>query len=462
MNSTELRHAAAPTTPVPLDPETVQEAVEIFKALLRFNTVNPPGNEKPLIDWVAELLRKEGIEPVVLESAPGRANLVAKLSGGSEPALLLTGHVDVVPVEREHWTADPFGAEERDGWIYGRGAVDMKHHVAMCIAVFVALKRRRVKLNRDVKLLLVADEEAGCHFGMKWMVEQHADLIAAGYGLNEFGGFNIYLPGGRQAILVQTAERGVCWFRIRAQGEPGHGSLPPLDSAVRKLTAAVQRLANQPLPHHLVPEAKRYLDALGKAMGATGFVTKLLQHRAGEALALKLMPDQETRNTMLATLHNTAVPTVLRAGDKTNVVPSSASCEVDGRYLPGFTSEQFLAEVRQVVGPEIDIEVLNEGPPSSTPIDTPLWRTIVDVCGDRAPGVPVIPWLLIGFSDTKWLSTLGIQVYGFSPLKLPPGVQFARLPHGHDERAPRAGFEWGVETLWQTVARFVSQDPQLV
>lgn len=438
----------------PLSAAEVAEAVETFKTLLRFETINPPGNERPLIDWVAEFLQREGIDSVVLESAPGRANLVARLKGGSEPGLLLTGHVDVVGVERDKWTADPFGAEERDGWIYGRGAVDMKHHVAMCLTAFINAKRRGLILNRDLVLTCVSDEEAGSRLGMRWLVERHGDLLQAGYGLNEFGGFNVPLPGGRQAYLVQTAERGFCWFKLKATGLPGHGSLPPVDSAIQKMTAAIQRLCNQFLPHHLTPEGKRYLDGLSKAMGPLGFVPHLLKSRLTEATALKLFPDPEAANAVAATLHNTAVPTVLRGGEKTNVLPGAVECEIDGRYLPGFTEQQFLDEVRQVVGDGFEIEVMEGGPPHSVTTDSDLYRLIEKVIHERADGAPTVPWVLTGFSDSKWLEPLGVLVYGFSPIQLPADVQFSRLPHGHDERAPRAGFEWGVETLWQTVTRF--------
>ncbi len=438
----------------PLTSDLVAEAVDQFKTLIRFDTTNPPGNERPAIDWIAEQLRREGIEPTILESAPGRANLVARLPGGSEPALILTGHVDVVAVEREHWSVDPFAAEEVDGYIYGRGAVDMKHHVAMCLSAFVNLKRRNVKLNRDVVLLVVADEEAGSEYGMKWMVENHGDLLEAGYGLNEFGGFNIHLPGGRQAVLVQTAERGFCWFKLRATGIPGHGSLPPVDTAVGTLTAAVQRLVNSNLPYHLTPETRRYLTGLGKAMGPAGIVTRLLKMRTTEQMALKMFPDPDQAAAIQATLHNTAVPTVLRSGEKVNVLPGTAECLIDGRYLPGFTEAQFLQEVRQIVGDGLEIEVVTGGPPASIDPDTDLYHLIEDVVAERTDGLPCVPWVLIGFSDSKWLAELGIHVYGFSPLQLPPDLSFTRLPHGHDERLPRAGLEWGVETFWQTVGRF--------
>lgn len=441
----------------PLSGEHVNEAIDIYKALLRFDTTNPPGNEKPLVDWIAALLESEGISSTILEAVPGRANLIARLKGGSEPGLLLTGHADVVGVEREHWTSDPFAAEERDGWIYGRGAVDMKHHVAMALTAFINLKRRNAKLNRDVVLAIVADEECGSRLGMRWLVKKHGDLLQAGYGLNEFGGFNIYLPGGRQAYLVQTSERGFCWFKLKAKGVPGHGSLPPVDSVVAKLTAAVQRLCNSPLPYHLTPEGKRYLNALGKAMGPAGVVTHLLKSKFTENTALGLFPDKEQANAVLATLHNTAIPTVLRAGEKTNVLPGSAEAWIDGRYLPGFSQDDFLTEVRQATGDAFEIEVMEGGPPSSVTIDTPLYRLIEQVIAERADGAATIPWMLTGFSDTKWLEPLGIKTYGFSPLQFPPDVQFSRLPHGHDERAPRAGFVWGVETLWQTVSRFVSR-----
>jgi acetylornithine deacetylase/succinyl-diaminopimelate desuccinylase-like protein len=442
----------------PFGNESIAEAVGIFKSLLKFRTVNPPGDERACIGWIAALLKKEGIKSTILESAPGRANLVARIKGGSEPALILTGHVDVVGVEEQFWSVSPFAAEEKDGWIYGRGAVDMKHHVAMCIATFIGLKRRNIKPNRDVVLVCVADEEAGSTYGMKWLVENHGDLLEAGYGLNEFGGFNVHLPGGKQVYLVQTAERGFCWFKIRAHGEPGHGSLVPFDSSVQKLTAAIQRLTSQYLPHHVVPETARYFDALSHEMGPFGFVTKMLKWRLTEGLALKMIGDEEKQRNFISSLHNTAVPTVIRAGEKTNVVPAIAECEIDGRYLPGFNEEQFLDEVHQVIGDDFDIEVMRSGPPSSNTTDTPLYRLIENVVHEQADGATVIPWVLIGFSDSKWLEQLGVTVYGFSPVQFPPDVQFSKLPHGNDERIPRAGFEWGMETLWTTVTRFVEED----
>ena len=444
----------------PFGNQFISEAVEIFKSLLRFKTVNPPGNERACIEWIAQLLEKEGIDSTVLESAPERANLVARIKGGSEPALLLTGHVDVVPAEEALWSVDPFAAEEKDGWIYGRGALDMKHHVAMCIAACIGIKRRKIKLNRDVVLVCVSDEEAGSAYGMKWLVDNHGDLLHAGYGLNEFGGFNIYLPGGKQAYLVQTAERGFCWFKIRARGESGHGSLVPSDSSVQKVAAAIQQLGNHYLPHHVVPETARYLDALAQEMGLIGFVTKLLKWGPTEKLALMLVGSEEMRRSFIASLHNTAVPTVIRAGEKTNVIPATAECEIDGRYLPGFTEEAFLDEVRRVIGGAFELEVMRSGPPSSDTIDTPLYRLIKKVIHERTGGAPVIPWILTGFTDSKWLKKLGITVYGFSPVQFPAHVQFSNLPHGHDERIPLAGFTWGMETFWATVTRFVEEEIQ--
>jgi acetylornithine deacetylase/succinyl-diaminopimelate desuccinylase-like protein len=361
----------------------------------------------------------------------------------------------VVAVEEKFWSVDPFAAEEKNGWIYGRGAVDMKNHVAMCIATFIGLKQRNIKLNRDVVLVCVADEEAGSTYGMKWLVENHGDLLEAGYGLNEFGGFNVHLPGGKQAYFVQIAERGFCWFKIRARGKPGHGAIVPLDSSVQKLTAAIQRLTSQYLPYHMIPETARYIDRLAKEMGLLGIIPKMLKWRLTEGLALKLFGEEEKRRNFISSLHNTAVPTVIRAGEKTNVVPTIAECEIDGRYLPGFTEGQFLDEVRQVIGNDFDIEVFRSGPPSCSTIDTPLYGLIENVIHERAGGAPVIPWVFIGFSDSKWLEKLGVTVYGFSPIQFPPDVQFSKLPHGHDERIPVAGFEWGMETFWATVTRFV-------
>jgi acetylornithine deacetylase/succinyl-diaminopimelate desuccinylase-like protein len=229
----------------------------------------------------------------------------------------------------------------------------------------------------------------------------------------------------------------------------------PSDSSIQKLTAALQRLTHQYLPHHLVPATVRYINALAREMGPAGCVVKLLKWRPTEKLALKLIGNEEIRRTFIASLHNTAVPTVIRAGDKTNVVPAIAECEIDGRYLPGFTEEHFLAEVRRVIGNGFDIEVMRSGPPSSNPIDTPLYRLLEDVIRDRTGGAPVIPWILSGLTDSRWLEELGITVYGFSPVQFPANVQFSKLPHGHDERIPLAGFAWGMETFWTAVKRFV-------
>jgi acetylornithine deacetylase/succinyl-diaminopimelate desuccinylase-like protein len=296
---------------------------------------------------------------------------------------------------------------------------------------------------------------AAMRYGMKWLVENYDDLLEAGYGLNEFGGFNIYLPGGKQVFLVQTAERGFSWFKIRTHGESGHASLVPFNSSVQKLAAAIQRLTNQYLPHHVVPETDRYLNALSHEMRPLGFVPKMLKWRLTKKLALKIIGDEEMQRTFISLLHNTAVPTVIRAGEKTNVIPSTAECEIDGRYLPGFTEKQFLDEVRRVIGDDFDFEVMRSGPPSSHTIDTPLYRLIEKVVHERAGGAPVIPWVLNGFSDSKWLEQLGVTVYGFSPVQFPADVKFSKLPHGHDERIPLAGFKWGMETFWTTVTRFV-------
>jgi len=269
-------------TPPALTQAELDEAQALFRELLRIDTSNPPGNEAPAIDWIADCLRREGIEPTVLESAPGRKNLVARLRGGGDASLLLTGHVDVVPADPARWTADPFAAEERDGWIYGRGAVDMKNHVAASLAVFLNAKRRQLKLSGDLVFAAVADEEAGCRYGMRWLCEEHGELLAADYGLNEIGGFPIYLPGGKRAVPVQTAERGFCWLRMHAHGQPGHGSIPPVDNPVATLAAAVDKLARTPLPYRKTPEAVRFLDGLAKVMGPAGVAVRALKRHGGD------------------------------------------------------------------------------------------------------------------------------------------------------------------------------------
>ncbi len=438
------------------DESLADHAVILCQQLLRIDTTNPPGNERPAADLLATELAAAGLEPVIHESAPGRANIVARLRGtGARPPLLLTAHLDVVEVEPDKWTHPPFSGEIHDGCIWGRGAIDMKNMAAMSVAILTRLAREGRRPDRDIIFAGVADEEAGCRHGSLWLVDHHADLVRAEYALGEGGGFNIHL-GQKSFFTVQVAEKGVCWVKARATGEPGHGSVPRSDSAVVKLASAIARLGKQGLPQHATPVVRDFVAALAKHQPAA--LRPLIRGLLSPTVAPKVLsrlPNQAVARPLMAMFGNTASPTVLRAGQKTNVIPGFAEAEIDGRILPGQTEADFLRELKAVLGDEIDLEVMWSLPPVVTePRESPLLDTILGVMGDTEPHAPVVPYLLPGFTDAKAFTRLGTRWYGFAPVKLPKDIRFADLFHGHDERIPVAGLRWGTKVLADIVTRF--------
>ncbi|HVY61982.1 MAG TPA: M20/M25/M40 family metallo-hydrolase [Planctomycetota bacterium] len=443
----------------PLADAAKDEAIEILRTLLRFDTTNPPGNEKPAIDYLAGLLRKEGIEPKLFEPAPGRANLVARPRGdGSAPPLLLTSHVDVVTAEPARWTHGPFSGDVEGGYVFGRGAVDMKGMPAMEVATFLALKRAGVKLKRDVILLALADEEAGMEWGSKWMVENQPDEIRAEFALNEVGGFSSVV-GGKRLYLVGMGEKGVCWLKLRAKGDPGHGSMPHDRNAVLRLARAVAALADTRLSSDVRPSARAFFEEVAKALGKPlSFVIQgLLQPLTREAsLRALAMADKEQARIFRCMLYQTCSPTCLAAGKKENVIPSAAEAVIDGRFLPGTSRDGFVREVQRAVGPDIEVEVIHSGEPTEVAIDAPIFRTIAAKTAAHDPEARAVPWLNVGFTDATHLSRIGVKCYGFYPLKLPPDLRFASLFHGHDERVPLEGYRFGLSLFHDVVRSFAT------
>jgi len=437
--------------------DVYSEALDHFKDLIRMETVNPPGNEKPAAEYLAEMFRREGLEPEVIESAPERANVVCRLKGtGEKPPILLNGHLDVVPVEPDKWSVNPFQAVEKDGCLYGRGAVDMKNMVTMCAMCLVLMKRAGAALKRDLIFSGVADEEAGGKYGSQFMVDNHADKVKAEYSISEMGGFSMEMDGVR-FYLVQVAEKGVCWLRIKTKGEPGHGSIPDRDSALIKAARIARTLGWKRLPQHNAEAVVRFVNMMSAHLKfPKSLVFKLLlKPSVSDILLDKVMPDKGVAQAFAAMLHNTANPTVIHAGGKTNVIPSEATLEVDGRLLPGFTSADFIKEVRALIGDEPEIEVIHELTPTEAPADDPIMEVMREVIGRRDPGAVVLPNLVTGFTDATHWKKLGMKCYGFSPLKLPADLSFKNMFHGHDERIPLDGFRFGLETLFEVVARMV-------
>ncbi len=438
-------------------PAVLLESVEHFKSLLRIDTTNPPGNERVAADYISAVLTKEGIEHALLEKSPGRTSVVARLRGsGKKGPLLLNGHLDVVPVDREKWTHDPFAAIEADGCIWGRGAIDMKNMVTMSLVTLLLLKRTGAKLERDVIFAGVADEEAGSHEGALFLVEEHPELVRAEYVLNEVGGHTLHM-GAKRFYPIQVAEKGICWFELVAEGEPGHGSMPHPGNAVVKLARAIERLGRLRLPHHEVPVVERFLRTIAEAAPFPQNRALPLLMRpalAGHLLDVLARTSPGQAKSIGAMLHNTVSPTMLEAGVKVNVIPSRASAKLDGRILPGQSVEGFLAEVRAVIGDELRIVVFDQHDPATFRSDTPLFSAIEAALHRHDPGGVPVPYMIPGFTDSFAYGRLGATCYGFSPVRLGPGLDFTAMYHGHDERIPRAGYEWGQRVLFELVRDF--------
>ncbi|HMJ10675.1 MAG TPA: M20/M25/M40 family metallo-hydrolase [Polyangiaceae bacterium] len=434
-----------------------EEALIHFKALLRIDTTNPPGNERPAAEYIVGVLEREGIACKLVESRPGRASVVARLtSSGQKGPLLLNGHLDVVPVERSEWKYDPFSGEEAEGCIWGRGAIDMKNMVAMSLMTLVLLKRQGIPLERDVIFAAVADEEAGSLHGSVYLVEQHPELVRAEYVLNEVGGHTLHM-GSSRFYPIQVAEKGICWFEITAHGPPGHGSMPRPGTAVARLARALVALSDTRLPQHQVKVVENFIRALAEhAPFPQGSALKLLLNPRWAAQLLGLIRRQNPEQAIAldALLRNTVSPTVLVAGQKVNVIPSRAKAQVDGRILPGQSVERFLEEVREVVGDDVDINVLLHHDPVTFDADTPLFDTIARTLAVHDPGAVPVPYMIPGFTDAFAYARLGAVCYGFAPVRLGPDLNFSQMYHGHNERIPRDGFAWGLRVLYDVVRDF--------
>ncbi len=440
-----------------MDAELGEAATHHLQQLIRIDTTNPPGRETPAAEYLAEVLTKAGLEPTLVGAEPERKCVVARLKGTGElPPLLLAAHLDVVTADPSSWTHPPFGGEIHDGYLWGRGTIDMKHMAVMSALVLARLKQEGITPKRDLIFAGVADEEAGCDLGSKFLVDHHPELVRAEYALGEMGGFSARL-GGRTLYPIQVAEKGCVWLKLRVRGQPGHGSLPRPESSVGRLGAAVAKLATTRLPQHRTKVVDGYL----KAVAATqpfpqSMLMRNLHMRSVSNLVLRTL-EPSLRAATGAILSNTAVPTVLRAGSKTNVVPGVAEAEIDGRTLPDQTAADLIAEIKAVIEEEVEFEVMRDMPPVETTTETPMWELLTSAIRRADPdGVPV-PYLCPGFTDAKSWSRLGCKSYGFMPVRFPDdGTRFADLFHGNDERIPVEGLKWGVNVLYDVVKRWIT------
>lgn len=431
--------------------------VEILQRLIQFDTTNPPGNEAECISYLDTLLTSAGIDTTILAKTPERTNLVARLPGqGKSPPLLMYGHVDVVTTKNQIWQHPPFEgkivSDGLDDYLWGRGALDMKGGVAMMVAALLRAKAEGPVLPGDVVLAVVSDEEAGGDYGAKFLVNEHKELFAGiKYAIGEFGGFSLYL-GGRKFSPIMVSEKQMCWMKATVRGPGGHGSMPVHGGAMAKLSRLLKQLDEHRLPVHITPTTRLMLEAVASEVGGlTGFILNQLTNPLLTDSILNLLG--ERGRVFAPLLHNTVSPTVLTGSDKTNVIPSEVAVELDGRLLPGFTPDDMLGELRQVVGDEVEFEVMSYDPGPPEP-DMGLFDTLVGILREADPeGVP-IPLLLSGVTDARFFSQLGIQTYGFLPMQLPEDFNFTSVVHAADERIPVEALAFGANAIYELLRRF--------
>ncbi|MFL6055237.1 MAG: M20/M25/M40 family metallo-hydrolase [Actinoallomurus sp.] len=426
------------------NPSAEDEVVQLCSDLIRIDTSNPgdhsgPG-ERAAAEYVAEKLAEVGLDPKIYESHAKRSSVVVRIEGADpqRDALLIHGHLDVVPARKEDWTRDPFGGEVADGCVWGRGAVDMKDMDAMVLAVIRERLRQGRRPERDVVLAFLADEEAGGTWGAHWLVDNHPELFeGCTEAIGEVGGFSLTLPNDERLYLIEAAEKGLAWMRLIAEGTAGHGSMVHPDNAVTALAAAVARLGEHRFPVQLTKTVRAFLEEVCDATGVEFDPDDI------EKTVTELGP---VSRMIGATLRNTLNPTVLDAGYKTNVIPQGATAQVDGRFLPGHEDE-FFATVDELLGEHVRREFVHHDIAVETDFDGPLVAAMAAALKAHDPQARPVPYCLSGGTDAKSFATLGIRCFGFAPLKLPKDLDFSGMFHGIDERVPVDGLRFGVRVL---------------
>lgn len=418
-----------------------EEAFGWLEEYIRIDTINPPGNEIRAVEFIAGILETEGIPYQAAESAPGRGNLWARIEGGSEPALVMLQHTDVVPADERYWSTDPLSGEVRDGYLWGRGTLDMKGTGMSQLATFISLHRAGVPLNRDVVLVASADEEAGGMFGAGWLVEHHPEIFeGAGLLINEGG-------SGEQRekellFQVEVTQKVPVWLRLTAVDTPGHGSMPNANSSVTRIVDALAIIRANPFEPRMVPAIDSMFQSLAQS---TGPEWEESFSNMGEAVKDEafLAGLQGYSPYLHALTRDTCSMTRLEASNKINVVPPEAWAELDCRILPDRPSEIFVDELRTMIaGTGVEIEVIMAFTAAISPTDTVLYSAIEEVTGERHPGSRVTPFISTGFTDSHFFRDLGIPSYGFDPMVVPE-AEFSRI-HGNDERINIEAFKRGV------------------
>lgn len=419
------------------------DAIRMCQELIRIPSVNfgdGKGDEKDVANYVVKQLAEVGIESKIYEAAPGRCNVIARIKGSNpdRPGLVVHGHLDVVPANAADWSVDPFSAELKDGYIWGRGAVDMKNMDAMILATVRSWARSGYVPERDIVLAFFADEEAGSIFGSHYMVKHHPEVFAGcTEAVSEVGGFSVTVGGGKRLYLIETAEKGIHWMKLTAHGRAGHGSMMNEENALTRLTEAVAKIGNYEWPQRYSKTVKAFFKRIAETSGKPYDETDLRP----------LLKEIGFASSMIgATLQNTANPTMLEAGYKANVIPGSASAVVDGRFIPGFEDE-LNATIKQLIGEHVTVETITRDKALEVPFEGDLVDAMCNALIKEDPVAIPVPYVMSGGTDNKALADLGIIGYGFSPLKLDENFNFMAMFHGVDERVPVEGLVFGARVL---------------
>ncbi len=436
------------------DPALADDPASLLQALVRFDTTNPPGDERACVEWVERLLSAAGFETETYAKDPDRPNLVARLSGGPAPALMLYGHVDVVPTEGQEWTHPPFEGRVADDCVWGRGTLDMKGGVAMMLAAALRAARAGEDLGGDLVVMVLSDEEAGGDDGARFLADEHPEIFEdVDYALGEFGGFSTEIAGQR-FYPVQTNEKAVCWSRLTFTGPAGHASRGSREGAMTDMAKTVEALEASRLPVHVTPSVEAMIeqiaDALGGESGAS--VRELLDPDRTDEVLTALGDAGEMLDPLL---HNTAAPTVVRGGDKENVIPGEVTLTLDCRLVPGQDDDDLRRELREVIPDDVDyeFEVVRYDPvPDGT--DMGLFDLLADTLETADPEGTVIPYVLQGGTDGRHLARAGVQSYGFTPMRLPEDFDLFGMAHAADERIPVEALDFGTERIHEVVREY--------
>ena len=434
----------------------VPSVVELLQQLIRFDTSNPPGKERECAVWLNSLLNEHGIDAQVLAPAecPDRPSVVARIEGsGVVPPLLLQGHIDVVGVQGQTWSHDPFSADIADGCVWGRGAVDMKGGLAMMLHAMLRVKHEGQKPPGDIILAAVADEEVGGVYGAKFLVEEHPEIFeGARHALGEVGGFTTYVRGKR-FYPVMVAEKHICRLRVTFRGLGGHGSQIHTETAMSKAAEALHRLETRKPKYRVVDAAREMMRGLATNLPfPASAVMRLAMYEPTVGIALKLMGASNAR-MFEPMLRNVVNPTIIEGGGQENAVPAEVTVLLDCRLLPGSNQAEIVGEVREIIGeePEIEVARYDSGPPT---VDMSLMLFLSGILERADPGGKAIPFMVAGGTDAKWFDTIGIETYGFTPMLLPPDLNFMALFHGADERIPIEALEFGASLMHEAITTY--------